>query len=192
MRLYRSQQSSLGIVAVYNDGDTFSYQVYKGLRPEKDEVSAFVDDRMDCYRFFIHARLATHGEVTVENAHPLQITDDSVDIEYLLHNGVVFNHETLREVHESNGHEYNTDVDSEAIAHEYGEVPDNVDECAEVNAFPRQGGFVLFGDERILIFTNGKYDLTRSAVMANRNRTFGPNPSADTYNYLLIPATNNA
>jgi glucosamine--fructose-6-phosphate aminotransferase (isomerizing) len=60
-----------------------------------------------------HTRWATHGAPTVGNAHPVE----SRGALALVHNGIIENHETLREQLRGQGYEFLTQTDSEVIAH---------------------------------------------------------------------------
>jgi len=64
-----------------------------------------------------HTRWATHGSVTLENAHPH--TDRSGRL-ILVHNGVIENHQTLRTRLEENGHIFKSQTDTEVLAHLIG------------------------------------------------------------------------
>ncbi|HHE46139.1 MAG TPA: glutamine--fructose-6-phosphate transaminase (isomerizing), partial [Bacteroidetes bacterium] len=61
-----------------------------------------------------HTRWATHGEPTQTNAHP--ITDGSGRIA-IIHNGIIENFLTLKTELISKGHSFQTDTDTEVLAH---------------------------------------------------------------------------
>ncbi len=61
-----------------------------------------------------HTRWATHGAADEKNCHPLVSCDGSIAI---VHNGVIHNSGTLRERLIRHGHKFQSDTDSEVIAH---------------------------------------------------------------------------
>lgn len=65
-----------------------------------------------------HCRWGTHGRITTENAHPH--TDDKKKIS-LVHNGIVENYSELKEFLQKKGHEFESETDTEVIAHLIGE-----------------------------------------------------------------------
>lgn len=192
MTLYEAMHSSLGVVAVYDEGTKYTYGTYKAVDPDRDTLLNFMENSVSqgAHRVIIHGRMATTGSVCEHHAHPLEIDCPECDIDYLLHNGIVRGHHLLREQHEGIGHEYNTEVDSEAIAHDFGSVPTEFDGEQDLDFHTREPSFILLNEEAIFVQGTSRYRLSKHCEMAlSYRRDFGPDASEEDYSRVIMTPT---
>lgn len=186
--LYDENPDGLGVIAVYNDApDTFEYSMFKRPTPDfgsDSDLFEFFAANGGAWRFVIHARLATHGGTGYAQTHPIMVggCPETDDIKYVIHNGVIRADELARHDLEAEGHVFNTHVDSEVIAHAFGEFPsheelNDEDEFEEPDAIKGRANFILFGDEAILMRMEAKYNTTTDfTILCNRRKEASVDP----------------
>lgn len=184
--VYEAMGHSLGVAAVFIEDGAFEYDIYKEVVPDEEEVKAFVDGAQDrgAFRLIVHGRLATTGAVNEQNAHPLEIDCPECDVDYVVHNGVLGAQQPARDQHESLGHEYNTPVDSEIIAHDFGRVPTSVDDD-DIDYHSQEPCFILMNEEAVFI-SAPRYLLSEDATMGMYRRWFAPERNEGQQNTVII------
>lgn len=203
--LYNENPDGLGVVAVYDDGDSFDYALFKAVDPEfgpETDLYDFFAANDSAWRFAIHARLKTHGGIGYAQTHPIMVGGcPQIDgINYVMHNGVITADSAARRSLESEGHQFNTHVDSEVIPHAFESLPThdelNSDEFDEPDAISGRANFILFGDEGILMRMERKYDTTTDfTVLCNRRSEASIDPDHEysrTHYGLITPGGENS
>lgn len=106
---YRGYDSA-GLAIVSAEGEL---QRLRRLGKVKTLYDAVVEEPMAGGIGIAHTRWATHGEPSERNAHP-HISKDKIAV---VHNGIIENHESLRRDLQAKGFTFESDTDTEVMAH---------------------------------------------------------------------------
>lgn len=115
---YRGYDSS-GL-AIMNGDHSIQLRKRSGRLQNLRDLIADTPANGDCG--ISHTRWATHGEPSDENAHPHMDRSGRLAI---VHNGVIENYQSIREMLEAEGHEFTSQTDSEVLAHLIGKCYDD-------------------------------------------------------------------
>lgn len=114
---YRGYDSA-GLAALF--GNKIICQKTKGKVVVLEKQLSF--DSKESHLVIAHNRWATHGEPNKDNAHPHFDCDKKI---FLVHNGVIENYRSLKKWLIKKGHKFESETDTEVIAHLIEEYYEN-------------------------------------------------------------------
>lgn len=97
------------------------------VNPVETLMERDVLDDVDAQIAIGHVRWATHGAISIPNAHPHTDCHERI---WLVHNGIIENYQSLKRTLVNNGHDLVSETDTELIAHlieEYLETEDDLE-----------------------------------------------------------------